>query len=70
MFLVLNVLNLETQYSVVKHVAKKLKWNLVTDSINNFNFDLCWIDGHLKQEFFARMQPHQKINHFPGTSII
>ena len=57
---------LETQYAVVKHVAKKLKWNLVVEPSNNFNFDICWIDGHVRQEFFARMQGHQKINHFPG----
>lgn len=60
----------ETQYPVVKHVAKKLKWNLITEPISNLNFDICWIDGHVRQEFFARMQPHQKINHFPGRSFL
>ena len=56
----------ETQYAVVKHVAKKLKWNLIVDPVSNMNFDIAWIDGHVRQETFARMQPHQKINHFPG----
>jgi tubulin polyglutamylase TTLL6/13 len=51
-------------------VAKKLKWNISTEPISNLNFDLCWIDGHCRQEIFARMQPYQKINHFPGMEIL
>lgn len=57
----------DTQYAVVKHVAKKNKWFLQTDPLANLNFDLCWTDNHVKPDLFARMQPHQKINHFPGT---
>lgn len=60
---------LETQYAVVKHVAKKNKWYMQTDPIQNLNFDICWTDNHVKPELFARMQTHQKINHFPGTFI-
>lgn len=56
----------ECQYPVVRLVAKKFKWNISTEPINAFNFDLLWIDGHCRQEIFARMQPFQKINHFPG----
>ena len=50
------------------HVSKKLKWNLITDPVSNLNFDISWVDGHVRQELFARMQQHQKINHFPGKS--
>jgi len=57
----------DTQYAVVKHVAKKNKWFLQTDPFTNLNFDICWTDNHVKPDLFARMQPHQKINHFPGT---
>lgn len=70
MFLVTVLLIIETQYAVVKHVAKKLKWNLIVEPVSNMNFDISWIDGHVRQELFARMQPHQKINHFPGPSAI
>jgi hypothetical protein len=58
--------NADTQYAVVKHVGKKNKWFLQTDPFANLNFDLCWTDNHVKPDLFARMQPHQKINHFPG----
>lgn len=39
-----------------------------TDPIQNLTFDICWTDNHVKPELFARMQSHQKINHFPGIS--
>lgn len=58
----------ETQYAAVKHVAKKNKWAMQTDPVLNLNFDICWTDYHVKPELFARMQAHQKINHFPGIS--
>jgi len=28
------------------------------------------MDGHVRQELFARMQNNQKINHFPGLNFI
>jgi tubulin polyglutamylase TTLL6/13 len=49
-------------------MAKKNKWYMLTEPIGNLNFDLCWTDNHVKQDLFARMQPHQKINHFPGIT--
>lgn len=39
-----------------------------TDPAQNLTFDICWTDMHVKPELFARMQPHQKINHYPGTT--
>ena len=42
------LLNQETQYAVVKHVAKKNKWYMQTDPIQNLNFDICWTDNHVK----------------------
>ena len=33
------------------------------------NFDICWTDNHVRQDMFARMQSHQKINHFPGFKL-
>lgn len=58
--------NTETQYAVVKHVAKKKKWNMILDPVAALNFDICWVDGIARQELFTRMNPYQKINHFPG----
>jgi hypothetical protein len=48
-------------------VAKKNKWNLILDPVNNLNFDICWVDGIARQDLFARMNQYQKINHFPGN---
>lgn len=62
--------NLETQYAVVKHVAKKNKWNQIVEPVANLNFDLCWVDGIARQDLFARMNQYQKINHFPGMGIL
>lgn len=71
MLQVQNNLNpIECQYSIVRTVAKKLKWNIVNEPISSLNFDICWVDGHARQEIFARMQPYQKINHFPGMEIL
>jgi len=63
----IHILILETQYAVVKHVAKKNKYNLILDPVSNLNFDLAWVDGITKLDLFTRMSPYQKINHFPGT---
>lgn len=58
-------------YPVVKFVSKKImKWNLDYSPIEDFNFDICWTDNSVKPEILARMQPHQKINHFPGMSVL
>ena len=62
--------NIETQYAVVKQVAKKLKWMQIVDPVPNLNFDICWIDGHVRQELFYKMHQGQKINHFPGMEIL
>jgi hypothetical protein len=61
---------IETQYAVVKHIAKKNKWNLSTEPVSHLNFDICWTDSHVRNDLFARMGVHQKINHFPGKDII
>lgn len=61
-----HLLIIETQYAVVKHVAKKNKWNMITDPVSNLNFDICWIDGIARQDLFTRMNQYQKINHIPG----
>lgn len=60
----------DTQYAVVKQVARKLKWTQVTEPFSNMNFDLCWTDCHVKQETFYKMNQYQRINHFPGMDIL
>ena len=58
-------------YPVVKFVGKKImKWNLDYSPMEDFNFDLCWTDNAVKPEVLVKMQPHQKINHFPGMSVL
>ena len=60
----------DTQYPVVKLVAKKFKWIQTADPFSSMNFDLCWTDCHVKQETFYKMNQYQRINHFPGMDIL
>ncbi|KAL4499341.1 hypothetical protein ABPG72_006927 [Tetrahymena utriculariae] len=62
--LVLNVA--DTKYPVVKFVGKKIfKWKLAYD-MESMDFDIFWTDNAVQPEQLGRMQPYQKINHFPG----
>ena len=55
----------ETQYSLVKNVAYKLM-NFKPPNPNNQEWDIYWTDQAVNPEFFSRMKPYQKINHFPS----
>ena len=56
----------DTQYPVVRWVAKKyFHWRLTYDP-EDPDFDLWWTDSAVQPEKLARMRPYQKINHFPG----
>lgn len=60
----------DTHYPVVKFVGKKImNWTLEYSTIDSFNFDICWTDNTVKPEILSKMQPHQKINHFPGNIL-
>ena len=60
----------ETQYAVVRLVARKNKWTQNNDPVIGMGFDLCWTDNHIKQEVFYKMSQHQRINHFPGMEVL
>ncbi|CAD8074759.1 unnamed protein product [Paramecium primaurelia] len=56
----------DTNYNVVKFVGKKIfKWILQYES-DEVNWDIFWTDSTVSSETLGKMQPHQKINHFPG----
>ncbi|CAD8177128.1 unnamed protein product [Paramecium octaurelia] len=56
----------DTQYDVVKFVGKKLfKWILQYEP-DATNWDMFWTDAAVQPETLGKMQPYQKINHFPG----
>ena len=62
--IVLNVA--QTQYEVVKDLARSpLHWRLSFKDEDE-NWDVCWIDTGMTPERLMRMKPYQKINHFPG----
>jgi tubulin polyglutamylase TTLL6/13 len=55
----------DTKYDVVKYVGRRLyKWKLTHDP--ETEWDVCWTDNAVQVEQLAKMQPFQKINHFPG----
>jgi len=55
----------ETRYEVVRHVARKMM-NYKLTSEPEVEWDVLWTDNAVQPETLARMQPFQKINHFPG----
>ncbi|CAD8088042.1 unnamed protein product [Paramecium sonneborni] len=56
----------DTKYDVVKFVGKKIfKWILQYEP-DGINWDMFWTDAAVQPETLGKMQPHQKINHFPG----
>ncbi|CAD8066237.1 unnamed protein product [Paramecium sonneborni] len=56
----------DTKYDVVKFVGKKIfKWILQYEIEGN-TWDVFWTDTAIQSETLGKMQPHQKINHFPG----
>lgn len=59
-----------TRYEIVKHVAEKIfGWKLSTDEEDE-KWDILWTDSAVPPEKFSKMQPYQKINHFPGMYSI
>ena len=58
-------MRLDTKYEIVKHVGKKIfGWKLSYDPEGEW--DVFWTDNTVQPETLAKMQPYQKINHFPG----
>ncbi|CAD8154125.1 unnamed protein product [Paramecium pentaurelia] len=56
----------DTKYDVVKFVGKNIfKWKLQYEIDGNL-WDIFWTDASVQSETLGKMQPHQKINHFPG----
>ena len=56
----------DTQYEVVKAVAKnKLGWYLNEDFLSE-EWDLEWTDNAVSPDKLSKMRTYQKINHFPG----
>lgn len=56
---------LDCQYSVVRKVAKHFGWKRQKEA-ETLNWDVCWTDNAVQPETLAKMELHQKINHFPG----
>ena len=59
---------IDTQYPVIEEVCDQLGWKL--DYSDNKNWDIKWTDTAITSEFLNKMSQHQKINHFPGMSIL
>jgi tubulin polyglutamylase TTLL6/13 len=55
----------ETRYDVVKYAGRKLL-GFKLSSEPEVEWDILWTDNAVQPETLAKMQPFQKINHFPG----
>lgn len=59
-----------TKYEVIRHVGSKiLNYKLSTDEEDE-KWDVLWTDCAVQPEKLSKMQPYQKINHFPGMYSI
>lgn len=53
-----------SQYEVLRDVCDEI--NFVWSQDDTEDWDIWWIDGPVNPSFFMRMQPYQRVNHFPG----
>jgi len=61
--IVMNVMN--TQYNVVRKVAKKVFHFKLSYAISN-DWDIFWADYGITPEMLSKMKSYQKVNHFPA----
>ena len=50
---------------MVPKVGKKLQWKIQKNP-EVMDWDVFWTDNAVQPEILFKMEPHQKINHFPG----
>lgn len=61
----------ECKYPVIKDLVAELGWTWVEEGSRHAdNCNLYWIDVANIQERFAKIQPWQRVNHFPGMPHI
>jgi tubulin polyglutamylase TTLL6/13 len=72
----------DVHYNVIRNIAKKVfgwrctryKPDKETGSTKlmhvNAEWDLIWIDSDFSIDRLKNFKPHQKVNHFPGMSIL
>ena len=60
---------IDTQYDVVEEVCWDLNFDIVCEKQMK-NWDIKWTDAAVSVEMLSKMQPHQKINHFPGMNTL
>lgn len=58
-----------TQYEIIKTVARDLNWELIEDP-NRDDWDINWQDFAVSNEQFSSLKSFQKINHFPGMQAL
>ena len=54
---------------MVPKVGKKLQWKIQKNP-EVMDWDVFWTDNAVQPEILFKMEPHQKINHFPGMNTL
>lgn len=62
------MVDVDTQYEVVEEVCDELGWRI--EYSDTKSWDIKWTDSAVSSEFVNKMSQHQKVNHFPGMSIL
>lgn len=65
--LIINILN--TQYSVVREVAKK-EFRFKASLNAGSEWDLFWADTGVTADLLTKMKPYQKVNHYPAMGCL
>lgn len=58
----------QTKYRVIKKACRKLDYKLNDDE--NADWDLYWADTGIQPLRIQKMQPYQRINHYPGMQSL
>lgn len=55
----------KSRYIVVKETGK-LWCEFHLTKREKSDWDIAWFDGPINEHFVKNMQPHQRVNHYPG----
>ncbi len=61
-----------TKYPLLRQVIQDFGWQGLeeVDKFKSEDWNLCWYDFYINEDELRKMLPYQRINHFPGSSIL
>jgi len=59
-----------SQYDVLKDVAKDLQMKVIYEDDDGQDWDVLWQDGSIVPSIMMKLEPYQRVNHFPGMYVL